>query len=42
MKSLFPEDWDNLITKMKNNDTLLQTFNRSFLLSVNLPSAVKS
>lgn len=33
MKSLFPEDWNDLITQMKSNDTLLQLFNTYYLKS---------
>lgn len=28
LKSLFPEDWSELIYRMKANDTLFQTFYR--------------
>lgn len=28
LKTLFPEDWSELIYRMKANDTLFQTFHR--------------
>lgn len=30
LKSLFPEDWSELIYRMKANDTLFQTFHRHY------------
>lgn len=35
MTSLYPRDWDRLITRMKTDQTLLNTYNRLFYKSVN-------